>query len=120
MQRTIAAMAAGRWRWLDAMKRAKTQGLIDKIPTGRRRPGVRKAPSKEAARARHIASRLIEALPEPTKLPDEMDLPELTTEVFRLSLLSLRSLVDQPLSDDVRLARLQMKAALLLARLYFR
>src|SRR6266851_1795719 len=84
-QRTIAAMTAGRRRWLERMQRAKALGLIDKIPTGRRRPKVRAAPSKVIARARGIAFSEIEARPQrgPAKRTEEMSLGELMEDACR-------------------------------------
>jgi hypothetical protein len=54
MRNTVEAMVAGRRRWLEREKAAKAAGLIDKIPTGRRRPGIKKASSKAVARARGL------------------------------------------------------------------
>src|SRR5260221_14607635 len=35
MTRTVAAMVAGRERWVEQMRRAKAMGLIEKVPGGR-------------------------------------------------------------------------------------
>jgi len=66
-------------RWLERIQRAKTLGLIDKIPTGRRRPKVKAGPSEAIVRARGIAFREIEvrAQQPPMRRPEEMSLPEL-------------------------------------------
>jgi hypothetical protein len=117
MERTIEAMVAGRWRWLEKMRQAKARGLINKIPTGRRRPGVSRAPSKMMAQARGIAWEAVGARPEPAKRPEEMDHAELANLVFWESLAALGRILDDP---DVRLARLQGRIALYLAKVYFR
>src|SRR5712671_6069569 len=78
MHRTIAAMVAGRRLWLERMQRAKAIGLINKIPTGRRRPKVRAAPSRDIARARGVTFNWVDARPQnaPMKQREEMNLSE--------------------------------------------
>src|SRR5260221_1152312 len=44
MTRTLAAMVAGRERWVERMRKAKAMGLIEKVPGGR--------PSKALAQKR--------------------------------------------------------------------
>ncbi len=116
MQRTVVAMVAGRKRWLDRMRRAKALGLVEKIPTGRRRPGIQKASSKAVARARGIASQVIASRPGPgrAKRQEGENLPDCVTEIFMLALQTLRSILDRPATTDPRLARLQMRIALYL------
>lgn len=118
MQRTISAMVAGRRRWLVRMQEAKARGIIDKIPTGQRRPGVRKAPTKAVARARGIASRVLATCPETTKPADTMSVAELSAEVFRLSLIKLRQTLDLPGESEDEITRMQARVALELERLY--
>jgi hypothetical protein len=119
MERTIEAMVAGRRRWLEKMNKAKASEMITKIPTGRRRPRVKSAPSKMIAQARGIASEFLRAHPEPMKPSEEMNLSEVITEVGRLSLMKLLRILDRPAGDDIARERLQARAALLLTKLYF-
>jgi hypothetical protein len=95
------------------MHGAKALGLIEKIPTGRRRPKVRAAPSKAIARARGIAFDQIEARPEreAPKRPEEMSLPELLEDACGVALRVLLAILDQPAGDNPELRRMQTKAA---------
>jgi hypothetical protein len=113
MQRTIAAMVVGRRRWLERMRQAKALGLIDKIPTGRRRAKVRAAPNKAIARARGIALHEFEARPQhgPAKPPEQMSLPELMEDALRAALRALLAILDQPAGDNLESQQLQMKVA---------
>ncbi len=112
-------MVAGRKRWLERMQKAKQLGWIDKIPTGRRRPGVRKAPTKGIARARRIALCSIDELSpsEPTKLAEDKSLPELWAEAVREALRFQLMVLDLPAGNNVALARWQLRIASVLLKL---
>jgi hypothetical protein len=128
MQRTIAAMVAGRKRWLEGMRRAKALGLIDKIPTGRRRPGVRKAPTKAMARARGWVAAERERWPElGTKPFDELSDAEQWDVLQGKALDTLSELLSAP--DDLgsshprhlrNAMRLKLDTALFVMRLQAR
>jgi hypothetical protein len=113
MRRTISAMVAGRRRWIERMQRAKVLGLIDKIPTGRRRPKIGAAPSKAVARARGIAFRVIEPESQaaPSKRREDMSFRELLAEAFLAALRFQLAILDHPAGDNLELRRLQMKIA---------
>jgi len=114
MQRPISAMVAGRKRWLERAKAAKAAGLIDKIPTGRRRPVVRRAADRKIARARgllfEIALRKLgppaSTAPKPWA---EQSLAEQSATITDLALARLREILDFDVSmsavaeDPVRL-----------------
>jgi hypothetical protein len=106
-------MVAGRRRWLETMRWAKTQGLIDKIPSGRRRPTVGAASTKAIARARGIAYNELEAGTKSAsvKRPEERTLPEQWDDLTRKSFEFLSALLDHPAGDSVELLRLQATAA---------
>jgi hypothetical protein len=128
MQRTIAAMVVGRKRWLEGMQRAKALGLIDKIPTGRRRPGVRKASTKAIARAHAWVAAERERWPVlETKPFDELSEAEQWDVLQAKALDTLReilSLPDDPGSSKPRHVqnrmRLKANAALYVMRLQAR
>src|SRR5262249_26784404 len=91
---TRAAAAEGRRRWLERMRLAKAEGLIDKIPGGRK-PGVRgrvRSPDPREARLESAAEKAIDMalkdLPVPLdKPPEQMTDAELFAGNFRESLL---------------------------------
>ena len=94
----------GRRRWLAKMRLAKAQGLIDKIPGGRK-PGVRgrvRSADPLAARLERAAEKAIEmalkVLPIPLdKSPEQMTDAELFAGNFRESLLFNRAVLRQPI-----------------------
>ena len=99
MQCTITAMVAGRKRWLEEMQRAKALDLIDKIPTGQRRPGIRKAPTKTMARARGWIAAERERWPVlETKPFDELSEAEQLDVLQRKALNILCEILNEP--DD--------------------
>ena len=106
-------MVAGRRRWLDSMRWAKAQGLIDKIPTGHRRPRVRAASTEAIGRARGIAVTELEARAQnsPARRFEEMSLPEQLEALTRRSFEVLLAILDHPSDDSLELQRLQAKAA---------
>jgi hypothetical protein len=122
MRRTIEAMVTGRRRWLERMQRAKAQGLIDKIPTGRRRPRVRAGATKAIASARGIASGELEARSQiaSAKRFEDMSLPELIEELCRMSFERLLAILDRPAGDNLELQHLQAEVSLQLLRLGIR
>src|SRR5215469_16832087 len=66
---TAAALKAGRARWLQRMRLAKQQGLIERFPNGRRPRGAPKPHSDKLIRkAQRIIERRIEEQAEMAKL----------------------------------------------------
>ena len=119
---TRAAAIEGRRRWLAKMRLAKAQGLIDKIPGGRK-PGVRgrvRSPVPREARLERTAEKAIDMalkdLPVPLdKPPEQMTDAELFAGNFRESLLFNRAVLRQPidLSDpDPEMLKTKREVAL--------
>jgi hypothetical protein len=112
-ENTLAAMKAGRRRWVERTRLAKVQGLIEKFPNGRK-AGVRlrdrvRSPDPSEARRQRMAERAIEMalkeLPAPLgKPPEEASAAELFADNFRESLLFNREVLKRPINwDDEKL-----------------
>jgi hypothetical protein len=101
---TRAAAIEGRRRWLAKMRLAKAQGLIEKIPGGRK-PGVRgrvRSADPREARLERATEKAIDMalkdLPVPLdKPPEQMTEAELFAGNFRESLLFNRAVLRQPI-----------------------
>jgi len=115
-ENTLAAMKAGRRRWVERTRLAKAQGLIEKFPNGRK-PGLRlrdrvRSPDPSEARRQRMAERAIEmALKELPAIPDkpeaEMTDAEVFTSNFRKSLSFAHEVLSLPVdwSDERMLDR---------------
>jgi hypothetical protein len=98
------ARIEGRRRWLERMRLAKAQGLIQKIPGGRL-PGVRgrvRSSEPRAARLERAADQAIEMalkdlLVPLDKPPEQMTDAELFADNFRESLLFNRAVLRHPI-----------------------
>jgi hypothetical protein len=95
------------------MKQAKAFGLIDKIPTGRRRPAIKAAPSKAIARARGVAFaelrvRAPNALAHPS---EQMTHAECSEALTRRSFEVLLAILDHQSADKLEVLGLQAQAA---------
>ena len=110
-----AARLEGRRRWVERMRLAKAQGLIEKFPNGRKQ-GVRvavtdrvRSPNPPEARRQRMAERAIDmAVKElPASLgkpPEEASDAELFADNFRESLLFNREVLKRPINwDDEKL-----------------
>ena len=124
MHNTIAAMAAGRERWLARMRLAKERGLIEKFPNGRRRRGSpKRSADKIVARAQLVMeaamakrSTLPAAVGEPTvavKPWGEMSKGQKLAANTDLALDFTRQLLELPFDpENVKLLGHQKDAAL--------
>jgi hypothetical protein len=117
----LAARIEGRRRWLERMRLAKEQGLIEKIPGGRL-PGVRgRARSQEPRQAqlereadRTIEMALKKGLPAPmATAPEDASDAELFADNFRDSLLFNREVLRRPIEwGDIELLKLKKEVSL--------
>lgn len=116
---TVAAMVAGRRRWVERMNRAKAEGRIEKFPGGRQ-PG-QKGRRRTGNRVIDMAVRQIEAgalnLPEPSPTPDrpfhELEPHEKFAVLSRLSLAFTLRLLRVPCDPAIhpKVARMQQDVA---------
>jgi hypothetical protein len=119
-----AARLAGRQRWVERMRLAKAQGLIAKIPGGRK-PGVRigvcdrvRSLDPSQARRERIAQKEIEmALKEFSAIPDkpkeEMSGSELFNRKLHIALLHDLEILERPIDwDNIEMLKLKTTVAL--------
>jgi hypothetical protein len=94
--RDMSAAIAGRRRWLERMKRAKAEGRIAKIPTGRI-PGRRKGEPIEVSRARAAMKREMANLPAQVDRPfAELKPPEMLDALTPKALCKMAEILDLP------------------------
>src|SRR6516162_10212417 len=117
---TRAAAVEGRRRWLAKMRLAKAQGLIEKIPGGRKL-GVRgrvRSPDPREARLERAAEKAIEMalkdLPVPLdKPPEQMSKEELFSDGLREALLHNLAILKRPIDwNDIEMLKLKTTIAL--------
>src|SRR5260221_272550 len=110
-----AAMVAGRARWVERMRRAKAEGLVDRFPGGRQ-PG-RKPRAKSGVRLVDRALRQVEQhLEEMPAMPAtpfaELDVPGKLTAIAIEGLRFLHATLQRPVTpDNPKTARLVTEAA---------
>ena len=118
-ENTLAAMKAGRRRWIERMRQAKAAGLIERFPNGRRAKGLPpRSKDRIIARGQRIVDMVVEAmdkmLPEvPDKPLEQQSDAELFAGNFRRSLLFSRRVLDRPDDwDDVEFMKTKREVAL--------
>ena len=119
MANTVAALKAGRERWLQRMRLAKAQGLIEKFPNGNKLGARRmRSPERRAAWREWAAEKEIEMawkqLPAVSDKPvAEMSSAELFADNVRKSLCFNREVLAWPVDrDDLEILKLKKEIAL--------